>query len=112
VAALCAAAALAAACGCELLDLAQGTEAEFVVENGGAIAVDIYLDNALLGTARPLEAATWKIPAGTHVVRGDGRPAGGGRDYNPGPFTFEAHGGEEWHWHIGDFTGTPYLDVY
>jgi hypothetical protein len=108
--------ALCAAAGwlfsaCEVLDWARGDKAVLVVENGGAVTVDIYLNNALLGPAPGLAATTWTIPAGTHVVRGDGRGASP-PDYNPGPCTFEAHGGEQWHWHIGDFTGTPYLDVY
>lgn len=109
-------AALALACAilapaCELLDQVQGDIARFVVENGGAMDVDIYMDNVLLGTAPGLQPTTWTIPTGTHVVRGDGHGTAH-HDYNPGPVTFEAHSGEEWHWHIGDFTGKPYLDVY
>jgi len=99
------------ACGCELLDQLQGDTAVFVIENGGTMAVDIYLDNQLLGTAEPLAPTQWTIATGTHIARGDGHGTPG-NDYNPGPVTFEAHSGEEWHWHIGDFTGRPYLDVY
>ena len=97
--------------GCEVLDQLQGNQATFIVENGGTVAVDIYIDNVLLGTAVPLAPTQWPIETGTHIVRGDGQGTAG-NDYNPGPETFEAHSGEEWHWHIGDSTGRPYLDVY